>query len=118
MPKMKAIMYGIRSPEDAGDFDRRPVVKNPGEEPSYDFGMREKGGKDAYFAGNRYGKNSAFASGGANYAKQKKMQGITGGHGRGKDSFGKPKGSTSSFKGDGPMAKQKKGFGGQTTTQY
>lgn len=114
----KSIMYGVRSPENEGDFDRRPVVNNKGSKPSYDFGERPSSGMPdmkrvsvTYFNGNA-------SRGSAGYAKQKKMQGITGGQGRGKDSFGSPKGSKSSLGSKGSDAKQKKGFGGQTTRQY
>ena len=110
-----SIEYGVRSPGGLG-FDRRPVKSF--EDASYDFGKRGDRGKlpddsasITYFGGKG-------SRGDANYVKQKKMQGVTGGQGRGKDSFGSPKGSTSSFKGNSGSAKQKKGFGGQTTTQY
>lgn len=116
----KSIKYGIRSPESEGDFDRRPVVNNEGKEPSYDFGKREKSGMPimkrvsiTYFTSNPMSGNSN-----GNHAKQKKMQGMTGGQGRGGDHFGKPKGSSSKVGGVSSPAKQKKGFGGQTTTQY
>ena len=118
MAKSKAIQYGVRTPEREGDFDRRGVVRNPGEHPDFEFGERRTYGMPdmSRNAINYYtGKTS---SGKANYVKQKKMQGFTGGQGRGKDSFGAPKGSSSKVSNSGPMAKQKKGFGGQTTTQY
>ena len=114
----KSIMYGVRSPENEGDFDRRPVVNNKGSKPGYDFGERPTSGMPdmkrvsvTYFSGKASGTQG-------NYVKQKKMQGVTGGQGRGKDSFGSPKGKTSSFKSANGEAPQKKGFGGQTTRQY
>jgi hypothetical protein len=114
----KSIMYGVRSPENEGDFDRRPVVNNKGKKPGYDFGERPTRGMPVmgkvsvtYFGGKATGSQG-------NYVKQKKMQGVTGGQGRGKDGFGSPKGKTSSFSGAKGSANQKKGFGGQTTRQY
>ena len=72
----KSIMYGVRSPESEGDFDRRPVVNNKAKEPSYDFGKHEKEGMPimkrvsvTYFTSDKISGNSA-----GNSVKQKKTQ--------------------------------------------
>lgn len=96
----KSIDYGVSKP--GSDFDRRPPTPHS---VSY-FNKSERGsaGKSTYMSGDR-SKNS---KGSANSVKQQKSQGMTGKtHGSGKNSFGSPKGSVSSFKGNSVKGKGK-----------
>lgn len=80
---MEAIKYGVQNPK--GDFDRRGVVNNVGNDPSYLKGKQaQSNGGKVYATGDR----SNNPKGKANHATQVKSQGLTGtGQGSGSSSF-------------------------------